>query len=478
MKGRQNAPENNVRALPLGPAHPTTDVAAASPLAGDLARLLTHEDVDRARDRWAVSRARRSEGHSKLGGRLSLVWLLVGPGVLVFLGENDAPSMLSYSATGARFGIGFFIPFVVLTFAMGLVVQEMTVRLGAVTHRGHAELIFDRFGRFWGLFAMGDLVLGNFLTLVTEFIGIRAGLGFFGIRPIAAVGAGLAVVFAAITTGRYWTWERITMGLAVFNGLFIPAALLARPHWGSVAYSLLTWTPLPHGRVFDIVLLILADIGATVTPWMIFFQQSAVVDKGMQPLDIGAGRFDTLLGALLATMFAIAAIVATSPLFHHGIDASQFQAAQFAEALEPWIGHVGAALFALGIFEAGMVAAIAISTSSAYAFGEVLGTGHSLNRPLREAWPFYSTLLGSALTAAALVLIPHAPLVFIVLIVNVIAVLAMPPALAFLLLLVNDREVMGEHVNNFWENTAAITVTVLLICAGIGFGLATVFRTT
>ncbi|HXW62811.1 MAG TPA: divalent metal cation transporter [Candidatus Acidoferrales bacterium] len=478
MKRRQDAPENSATALPLGPAHPTTDVAAASPLARDLARLLTHEDVDRARDRWAVSRARRAEGHSKLGGRLSLVWLLVGPGVLVFLGENDAPSMLSYSATGARFGIGFFIPFVVLTFAMGLVVQEMTVRLGAVTHRGHAELIFDRFGRFWGLFAMGDLVLGNFLTLVTEFIGIRAGLGFFGIRPIVAVGAGLAVVFAAITTGRYWTWERITMGLAVFNGLFVPAALLARPHWGSVAYSLLTWTPLPHGRIFDILLLILADIGATVTPWMIFFQQSAVVDKGMQPLDIGAGRFDTLLGALLATVFAIAAIVATSPLFHHGIDASQFQAAQFAEALEPWIGHVGAALFALGIFEAGMVAAIAISTSSAYAFGEVLGTGHSLNRPLREAWPFYSTLLGSALTAGALVLVPHAPLVFIVLIVNVIAVLAMPPALAFLLLLVNDREVMGEHVNSFWENTAAITVTVLLICAGIGFGLATVFRTS
>jgi len=477
MSDRKKQSEKNSLEPSFGPAHPTTDVAAASPLAPDLARLLTHEDVDRARDRWAVSRARVSERESKIGGRISLAWLLVGPGVLVFLGENDAPSMLSYSATGARFGIGFFIPFVVLTFAMGLVVQEMTVRLGAVTHRGHAELIFDRFGRFWGLFAMGDLVLGNFLTLVTEFIGIRAGLGFFGVRPILAVAAGLAVVFAAITTGRYWTWERITMGLAIFNGLFVPAALLARPDWSTVAHAVLTWTPLPHGRVFDIVLLILADIGATVTPWMIFFQQSAVVDKGMQPRDIGAGRLDTLLGAGLATLFAVAAIVATSPLFHHGIDASQFQAGEFAQALEPWIGHVGAALFALGIFEAGIVAAIAISTSSAYAFGEVLGTGHSLNRPLGEAWPFYSTLLGSALAAAALVLIPHAPLVFIVLIVNVIAVLAMPPALAFLLLLVNDREVMGDSVNSFWENVAAVTVTVLLIFAGLGFGVATVFAT-
>jgi len=404
-----------------------------------------------------------------------VLWLLVGPGVLVFLGENDAPSMLSYSATGARFGIGFFIPFVVLTFLMGVIVQEMTVRLGAVSHRGHAELIFDRFGKFWGFFSMGDLVLGNFLTLITEFIGIRAGLGFFGVRPVVAVGLGLIVVIAAITTGRYWTWERITMGLAIFNGLFVPAAILARPDWHAVGHAMLTWAPLPQGKGSDILLLILADIGATVTPWMIFFQQSAVVDKGMQPRDIKAGRFDTSLGAMLAAAFGVASILATAPLFHHGIDASQFQAAQFAEALEPWIGHVGATLFALGIFEAGIVAAIAISTSSAYAFGEVMHTGHSLNRPLRDAWPFYSTLLGSACAAGALVLIPGAPLEFVVLTVNVIAVLAMPPALAFLILLVNDRDVMGEHANGFWENAAGIGVTVLLVAVGIAFGITTVF---
>src|SRR5580658_1163389 len=461
--------------LSFGSAHPTTEIASASPAARDLIGLLTHEDLDRARDRWRVTRARwRGRGAQRFRG-LRVLWLLVGPGVLVFLGENDAPSMLSYSATGARFGIGFFIPFVVLTFLIGLVVQEMTVRLGAVAHRGHAELIFDRFGKFWGFFSMGDLIIGNFLTLITEFIGIRAGLGFFGIRPVVAVGVGLVAVVGAITTGRYWTWERITLGLAIFNGLFIPAAILAHPNWLAVGHALLTWTPLPQGRSADILLLILADIGATVTPWMIFFQQSAVVDKGMQPRDIRAGRLDTLLGATFAAIFAIAAILATAPLFHHGIDASQFQGAQFAEALAPWIGHVGAALFALGIFEAGIVAAIAISTSSAYAFGEVMGTGHSLNRPVRDAWPFYSTLLGSACAAAGLVLIPHAPLEFVVLTVNVIAVLAMPPALAFLILLVNDRDVMGEHVNGFWENAAGIVVTVLLVGVGIAFGVTTVF---
>ena len=456
-------------------AHPTTETAAASADAPVLGRLLTHEDIDRARDRWQVARARGEGGGRNRFRKLRLLWLLIGPGVLVFLGENDAPSMLSYSADGARFGIGFFIPFVVLTFLMGFVVQEMTVRLGAVTHRGHAELIFDRFGKFWGLFSMGDLILGNFLTLVTEFIGIRAGLGFFGIRPGIAVGASLVLVLGAITTGRYWTWERITMALAIFNGLFIPAAILARPDWHDVGHAMLMWAPLPTGNRYEILVLILATIGATVTPWMLFFQQSAVVDKGMQPRDISAGRLDTFLGALLASVFAIATILATAPLFHHGIDASQFQGAEFAQALEPWIGRVGASLFALGIFEAGIVAAVAISTSSAYAFGEVFQTGHSLNRPVRDAWPFYLILLGSACAAAALVLIPRFPLEFVVLTVNVIAVLAMPPALAFLLLLVNDREVMGEHVNGIWANVAGVAVTILLICAGVGFGLATVF---
>jgi Mn2+/Fe2+ NRAMP family transporter len=468
-------PRNKTEQEVCQPAHPTAEPASAAGTGRELAGLLTHEDLDRARDRWEVARARRRESATRPFSGLRVLWLLVGPGILVFLGENDAPSMLSYAATGSRFGVGFFIPFVALTFLMGFVVQEMTVRLGAVTHRGHAELIFDRFGRFWGLFSMADLVLGNFLTVVTEFIGVQAGLSFFGIRPAVAVGVTLVGVAAGIMTGRYWTWERITLGLAIFNGLFVPAALLAHPAWGEIGHALIHWTPLPQGNKSEILLLILADIGATVTPWMLFFQQSAEVDKGMQPRDIGAGRLDTLLGTLLAAVFGIAALLATVPLFQHGMGAKDFQAAQFAQALEPWIGHTGAALFALGIVEAGVVAAITISTSSAYAFGEVLHTGHSLNRPLRDAWPFYSILVGSACLAAGLVLIPNAPLEFIILTVNVIAVLAMPPALVFLLLLVNDREVMGEYANGLLANFAGVTITVLLVIAGMWYGLATVF---
>ncbi len=433
--------------------------------------VITHEDIDRAHDRERVSETRAQRG---LWSRTRLLWLLIGPGLLVMLGENDGPSMLSYAATGARFGIGFFLPFVVLTFLMACVVQEMTVRLGAATHRGHAELIFDRFGPFWGWFSMIDLMVGNFLTLVTEFIAIRAGLGFFGVRPSVAVLGALAVLGVALITHRYWTWERMTLAFALCNLLFVPVALLSHPHWGAIGSALITWKPLPGGITPDTILILLADIGATVTPWMLFFQQSAIADKGLTTHDIRFGRIDTVLGAALASLAALATIVATAPLFAHGMSAGNFEAGEFAQALQPFVGHWGASLFAIGMFEAGMVAAVTISTSSAYAFGEVARRPHSLNLPFSEGKTFYLVLLVEAAAAAGLVLIPGIPLVYIVLVVNVIAVLAMPPALLFLYMLVNDREIMGELVSPLWANILALGVVVILVAAGLLFGISVV----
>jgi len=432
--------------------------------------VITHEDIDRAHDRARVQAAR---SHRNWFSRLRLVWLLVGPGILVMLGENDGPSMLSYAATGAKFGIGFFLPFIVLTFAMAMVVQEMTVRLGTVTQRGHAELIFERFGPFWGWFAMIDLGIGNFLTLITEFIALRAGLGFFGVPPWAAVLAALALLYTALMTHRYWTWERITLAIAVFNLVFVPVALLSHPDWHSVRQALTSWKPLPNMDK-DTLLILLADIGATVTPWMLFFQQSATVDKGMTRRDLSFGRIDTVLGAALAAAAAVATVIATTPLFIHHMSAEHFQAAEFAQALRPLIGRFGAALFALGIVEAGLVACVTISLSSAYAFGEVAARPHSLNLPVRQGKAFYSIVFLCAALAALIVLIPGLPLVYVVLIVNVIAVLAMPPALVFLYMLVNDRELMGNVVSPRWANALATAVVVFLTAAGVLFGISVV----
>lgn len=430
--------------------------------------VVTHEDIDRAHDRARVSRAR---SRHTLRSRAWLLWLLIGPGILVMLGENDGPSMLSYAATGAKFGVGFFLPFVVLTFAMALVVQEMTVRLGAATHRGHAQLIFERFGPFWGWFSMIDLALGNFLTLITEFIAIRAGLGYFGIPPWAAILIALAILFGALLSHRYWTWERITLAAAAFNLIFILVALMTHPHWSAVGRAFLTWKPAPRLDQ-DTLLILLSDIGATVTPWMLFFQQSATVDKGLTTRDIHYGRIDTLLGAALAAAAALGVILCTAPLFLHQMPAGNFEAAQFAQALEPFIGHFGAALFALGIVEAGVVASITISTSSAYAFGEVARRPHSLNLPVNQGKSFYSVLCLIAAAAAAIVLIPGLPLVFVVLVVNVVAVLAMPPALVFLYLLVNDKDIMGEIRSPGWANLLAAAVVLLLTAAGLLYGLS------
>lgn len=432
--------------------------------------VLDREDLLRARDRARVLDSRTA------GRRFRLLWLLAGPGVLVMLGENDGPSMVSYATTGASYGIGFFVPFILLTFVMAFVVQEMTVRLGAATHRGHAELIFQRFGPFWGWFAMGDLVFGNVLTLVTEFIAIQAGGLYFGLRPVISVAGGVVLVAASLALRRYATWERAVMGLAAFNLLFIPAALYAHPSGAALIHAVASWGPLPTAVGAGFVSLLLANIGATVTPWMIFFQQSAVVDKGLTRADLVQGRLDTAIGAGVAAIAAIATVVAASPLFAHHVDVSSFESgADFATALRPLIGGPGATLFALGLVEAGLVAAMTISTSSSYALAETLSARHSLNLDFARGRLFYGAAALSMVVAASIVLIPGAPLVAMTLSVNIIATLLMAPALLFLLLLVNDREIMGSLANTRAANLAGGTIVIAISLVGAFYGVITVF---
>ncbi len=443
---------------------------------GGMAVRITNEDLLRAQDRLKVLKTRAANSS------LKLLWLLAGPGVLVMLGENDGPSMVSYATTGATYGIGFFAPFILLTFFMAFVVQEMTVRLGAATHRGHAELIFQRFGPFWGYFAMGDLVFGNLLTLVTEFIAIQAGGLYFGVPAWLSVAVGVLLVMGSLAFRRYATWERVLMGLAVFNLLFVPVALLSHPDGAALGRAFATWGPLPGGFNTAFVTLILANVGATVTPWMIFFQQSAVVDKGLTRADVPQGRIDTAIGATLAAIAAIATLVASARLFAAKIDVSNFASgADFASALAPLIGSTGATLFALGILEAGLVAAMTISTSSSYALAETVSAAekisarHSLNLDFSNGRLFYGVAILSTIAAACVVLIPGAPLLAMTLTVNVIATLLMAPALLLLLLLANDREIMGDLANGRLANVAGGAIVVAIAVIGALYGVITAF---
>lgn len=423
------------------------------------------EDYLRAHDRSRVRSARARKRP------IGLMLLLAGPGVLVMLGENDGPSMLSYATTGATYGIGFFLPFILLTFVLAYVVQEMTVRVAIATHRGHAELIRDRFGPVWGFFAIADLTVGNLLTLVTEFVAIRAGTSYFGIPAPVAAGGAVILVVLTLATRRYATWERTVMLLALGNLVFIPAALLAHPDTEQIARALTTWGPLPAGGLMLFMTLVLANVGATVTPWMLFFQQSAVVDKGLTVKDLAQGRIDTALGAALAALVALSTVVAVAPLFAHHVNiAALNNGADFATALRPYLGAPVATLFALGMVEAGIVAAMTISTSSAYAVGEVLRTNHSLNSEFAHARWFFIAAAVSVGVAAAVTLVPGAPLLAIAIMVNVISTFLMLPALILLLLLANDREIMGTLANTLRQNVVAGSATVAIGAIGAVYG--------
>jgi Mn2+/Fe2+ NRAMP family transporter len=448
----------------------STPVISASPLLGE--PLLTDEDLARSHDRSRVHHARRQRR------RWHLMWLLVGPGILAMLGENDGPSMIAYASDGAQYGLGFFVPFIPILFAMAYVCQEMCMRVGAVTHRGYGELVLQRYGRVWGWFGAGDLTLTNLVTLVAEFVAIRVGLAYFHLGSAVAVALGLALVVFTLSGGRYWRWERIVLGLALFNGLFLVAAILVKPHVGSVVDAF-AFTPFPGGSFNTLLLLLASTIGATVTPWMIFFQQSASADKGMTPRDVPHGRYDTAAGAVLAAVFGIGALVAGAALLgHDGSGIQGFAGAGFPQALKHVAGGAAGAVFALGLVEAGAVAILTISASTAYAAGECVGVSHSFNSSPRGAAVFYAANIGVALLAATVILIPGAPLLSIALNANVLATVLLPVSLVLMVMLANDKGLMGQWVNKRSTNVIGIAVIAFVGICGAAYGIDSFLQAT
>jgi len=446
---------------------PGQESALALPAPG-----LRHEDEDRSADRSRVHRARQGRR------RWLLLWLLVGPGILAMLGENDGPSMISYATTGATYGLGTFLPFTVLTFAMAIVCQEMVMRIGAVTHRGYGQLVLERFGRVWGWFNAGDLVLTNLVTLVAEFVAIRVGLAYFHMSAGLAAALGIVLVVCTISGGRYWRWERIVLGLAAFNGLFLLAALLSHPRWSAVGHAFITASPLPHGSLNMLLLLVASTVGATVTPWMIFFQQSASADKGLTPDDLSHGRWDTIVGGVLAALFGCGAMIAGAVLATHGGASIQGLAgAGFPAALARSSGGTVATLFALGLIESGAVAILTISASTGYAAAECIGAPHSMNYSARSAVVFYGVNVGAAAIAAAIILIPGAPLLSIALNANVLATVLLPVALVFVIMLVNDRQLMGSFVNGRRHNVVAVLIAAFVGLSGAAYAIDAFLRT-
>jgi len=420
---------------------------------------------------------------SRFRRQLAIFAAVLGPGIITMVADNDAGGISTYAVTGSRYGFSLLWLFVLLV-PVAYYIQEMTVRLGAVTKRGHAEAVFEGFGPFWGWFMIADLAVVNWLTLVTEYIGMTAAGSLFGLPPWFTYLGVTAVLFAVVVTGRYWTFEKLTLVFCVFNLVYIPAALWAMnapgaPAWSKVVEGFAR-PEIPGGLTAGLVFIILANVGTTITPWQLFFQQSSVVDKGLDIHDVRFGKWDTLAGALLTCGVAVFIIITTGAAFHYRQPPIAIEdARQTADALVPLLPHgqgrLARQLFAIGLFDAGFLGALCISLSSSWAMGEVLGWAHSLNRSVRDAPWFYVAYLAMLLTSGAVVLVPGAPLVTITMYVQIVAVTLLPPCLVFLILLLNDRGFMGVHVSTRWQNLVNWSIVIVIIVASTLFALSTLF---
>jgi len=421
--------------------------------------------------------------------RRTLLFLAaLGPGIITMVADNDAGGISTYAQTGSKTGFSLLWAFIILV-PMAYYVQEMTVRLGAVTKRGHAEAIFDGFGKFWGWFAIFDLVVINWLTLVTEYIGMTQAMCIFGVPEWITFLAVTALLTGIVISGRYWTFEKMTLFFCAFNLVYIPAAFWAMKT-GNVEHG---WATVARGFIPSatralpmaaFITLIMANIGTTITPWQIFFQQSAVVDKGMDIRDIKVGKIDTLVGSLTTCIVAAFIIIATAGVFfyHPGspiVVESAAQTAMQMPAVMPPTTHWGQwakTLFAIGLFDAGFLGALCISLSTSWALGEVFGWAHSLNRSVREAPWFYVAYAGMLLLAGLVSVIASIDVQnMITIFVQVVAVTLLPSALVFLILLLNDKPLMGAHVNTRWQNIANWGIVAFVIVISTLYGVIVLF---
>jgi len=402
----------------------------------------------------ALGRIRLSDEDGERRGlkrKLITFLAIVGPGLIVMVGDNDAGGVATYAQAGQNYGYSLLWTLLLLIPVL-IVNQEMVVRLGAVTGVGHARLINERFGRFWGWFSVGDLFILNFLTIVTEFIGVSLALQYFHVSPYISVPVAGAVLIGITASGSFARWERAMFAFIAVSLILFPLAFTSYPHWGQIGYHFVV--PGVQGGVSsDAVLLIIAIVGTTVAPWQLFFQQSNVIDKRITPRFIGYERADTTMGAFVVVIGAAAVLITAvfavrgTNLAGHFTDA--LGVARILETHGQWYG----AAFAIVLLDASIVGASAVTLSTSYTF--------------KEAKPFYASYTGMIVAAAGIVLIPGAPLGLLTTAVQALAGILLPSASVFLLLLCNDREVLGPWMNPRWLNIlACFIIGVLLVLSG------------
>jgi NRAMP (natural resistance-associated macrophage protein)-like metal ion transporter len=430
----------------------------------------THSDQQ---IRGAFGTLSEHDSGERRGGRARLLALLaiIGPGLIVMVGDNDAGGVSTYAQAGQNFGYTLLWTLPLLIPVL-IVNQEMVARLGVVTGVGHGRLIRERIGRRWGTVSISSILLLNSLIIVTEFIGISLSMRYFGVSPYLSVPIAAVTLFAMTITGSFRRWERFMMLFVAVNVVVIPLILHAHLSSSRITHGLVA--PGIRGGVSSAgVLLIISIIGTTVAPWQLFFQESNIVDKKISPRWINYERADTVIGSVVVVVVAtlLMGVTAAGLSAHGGTNALDV-----ARGLGRYVGHGAGTFFAVILLNASIIGAAVVTLASSYALGDLSGRfNQGLDAPFREAKGFYGAFGGLLLLAAVVTLLPGAPLGLITLAVQALCGLMLPSTTIFVLLLANDHAALGPWVNARWLNAVAVVIVAVLTVLSVVMMISTLF---
>jgi Mn2+/Fe2+ NRAMP family transporter len=391
--------------------------------------------------------------------RLLALLAVVGPGFITANVDNDPGGILTYSNAGAKYGYTLLWTLIPTTIAL-IVIQEMAARMGAITGKGLSDLIREEFGLRMTFFTMLVLSLADFGNIASEFAGIASGVGIFGVSKYISVPIGAALVWTVIVRGSYKPVERVLIVLALIYFSYPVSAFLAKPDWGEAMKN--TLIPQFNSDPGYLVMIV-GLIGTTITPWMQFYLQASIVEKGITRRNYGLSRIDVIFGCIITDVIAFFIVVACAATIFHSQHRDIADVADAARALAPFAGKFATILFAVGLVNASLMSAAILPLATAYNICEGLGFESGVDRRFGEAKIFYSLYTGLIVCGAAFVLIPQMPLLKVILLSQVANGILLPFVLTFMMLLVNRPSLMGEYTNKFWGNLIAGGTSVIMV---------------
>ena len=415
-------------------------------------------------------RLRGSAGARRLWRRIALFMAILGPGVITANVDNDAGGITTYSQAGARYGFATLWLFIPLALAV-IVVQEMANRMGVVSGKGLSDLIRERFGVKWTFYLMLGLLVTNFGNILAEFAGIAAAGEIFGVPRLISVPLAALFVWFIVVRATYRTVEKVFLVAVIFYVSYILAGVLSRPAGGEVLQALTVPRFIPESHY---VIMLVALIGTTIAPWMQFYQQAAVVEKNVRVDDYALSRLDTILGGVSVSVVA-AFIVIVCAINLHGRGVQIESAGDAARALAPVAGRYAGGLFAFGLLNASMFAASILPLSTAYTICEGFGWESGVDKDFAAAPQFYVLFTALMATGAGLILLPGISLIAVMYWSQVLNGFALPIVLVFMLMLINDRGIMGRHANSMWMNVVTIVLAAALSALGLAAAGLAVF---